>query len=183
MKRFVIKNLIRWYQACDKELPQWLVDACRRDKGLLQERQAGDALTCSLKAKPESELVDWDSSLVGDVMSRIAAEDLSAEKQSWSRGSPFAWRPVFVSLAAVAVFAVALQVWVTTEQPDDAKSYASSTVEALPEVDLTEDLERIRNPLDQEVEYALADARSALGFLANRFVPSSYLEKMAEEDV
>ena len=57
----------------------------------------------------------------------------------------------------------------------------SDTMEVLPEV-ITRlaDKSGWKNPLDQEIEYVLGDAKGALDFLADSFVPSSFLNSERE---
>lgn len=171
------KLLIHWYQASDKELPAWLERACQGDQRLRREKAAGDELTGALRRRPRSDPHPQEETMTARVLTQIAEEDYRAGQEAASAPAWAAWtRAAGMAVAALAVALVGYQ-YLNTD-PEVAAEAAPATVAergpaTAPLIELPRDW---KTPLDQEIEYIVSDAKGALGFLANSFVPSSYLE-------
>lgn len=192
MKKAVCRFLINWYQASDAPLPAWLQRASDKDATLAEERDLGDSLTRSLRQSPnESEDFGADS-MAARVMRQITEENYLAEQEErsqfawggWMRGASLAACACVIAVLAVqfGVFRSSdkidsdtIQVSPTGELASSAMSVEGSVGDAL--LPLASDW---KNPLDQEIEYVISDAKGALGFLADNFVPKSMLKKASD---
>lgn len=177
MKNSIYKALINWYQSSDKPLPQWLERACAKDAELRKEQAFGEELTRALKKSPNgSEPFEADS-MAAKVLNQITEEDYLSDKEAESGSAWGAWvRNAGMAAAAFAV-AVAGYQFLDMEKPGGDEAEVVTVVNAEEATDglLDEIPEDWKNPLDQEIEYIVSDAKGALGFLASTFVPSSYL--------
>lgn len=186
MKKTIQTFLINWYQASDKPLPKWLERACEKDRSLALERELGDELTTSLKQRPNGSSPIAGDSMAARVMRQITEEDYAADQEMDRKASWGGWvRSAGMAMAVVALVAVAIQFLDTnTQGPIDnvVVKTTDPSPAANPETDLLEIGTDWKNPLDQEIEYIVSDAKGALGFLANSFVPSSYLKKPAQDN-
>ncbi|MDQ8203089.1 hypothetical protein [Pelagicoccus sp. SDUM812003] len=196
MKQAINRFLINWYQASDKPLPKWLRAACSKDNALEEELRRGDELTRCLRKRSETSNTAWEcEGMANRVMTQITREDYAAELARKEEDAPAssAWVPWVRSIGsgaiacAIAIYAV--QNWMSHRQDVET---ATQIVQALPDDASVETVEDLgdnllemgagwKNPLDQEIEYVLSDAKGALGFLADSFVPSS-LRKRIEQD-
>ena len=205
MKRALYRLLINWRQASDRPLPGWLRSACSRDASLDAERKQGDALSNALRQKPAEKSNPFAEygSMADRVLRQITEEDYNAAREESESGyAPFAWVAVWrrASIVAVAcLIAVAGFRWwqsgnsiLQQENPNGSANVANATdtpkprivvIEApvrlpdLPDAKRLATLEsEISNPLDQEIEYVISDAKGALDFLTNSFVPKRFLE-------
>lgn len=181
MKKPIYRILINWYQASDKDLPGWLERACQKDTELSQEKALGDELTQTLQKRPNGIASPEGDSMAARVLRQIAEEDYLAERESEASAGWGAW--IRNSGMAIAAFAVALAAYqfldTSTGIGEGEGGLAVITENAASTEGLIDISEDWKNPLDQEIEYIVSDAKGALGFLATTFVPSSYL---AEED-
>ena len=190
MKRTLYTFLINWYQASDKPLPGWLKRACDSDETMAQERRFGDELTASLRQKPKEGNPFGESSLASKVHQRITEEDFEAEQSETSEGYGFVRFFQYAGLAAAACLVAAIAFKFTQSGPGENESLDKggmvAGVDEIPMTlnpDLVELGEAWINPLDQEIEYVLSDAKGALDFLKSSFVPSSYLKDGPRETV
>ncbi|MDQ8184055.1 hypothetical protein [Pelagicoccus sp. SDUM812002] len=176
----IYKFLINWYQASDKDLPAWLERACRSDKALSKEKAFGDVLTRELQRRPSHSGSFSGDSMAARVLRQIAEEDYAAEQENSRSPLWGAWiRNAGMAVAALAVVLAGYQ-YLNTDDEMDGEAGVVAVVEDNSASDgILEIAEDWKNPLDQEIEYIVSDAKGALGFLANSFVPSSYLQ---EED-
>ena len=186
MKRRILSALIDWYQSSDQELPAWLDRACRKDPVLAKERAEGEILTRALERAPQPRPGKSRSNLAAKVMRQITEEDYAAA-QAGSGSSGFAWAGWIAKSGAVAAVALVAAVVfqfrtddqkVEPEAADPAPLAVNEEPIDLPQIDpsaiqIDEDWE---NPLNKEIKYVISDAKGALGFLANSFVPKRYLE-------
>lgn len=181
MKKRIYKVLINWYQASDKDLPQWLEEACARDTDLKTELSFGDELTQALKKSPNGMEALESDSMAARVLSKITEEDYLAEQELERRPIWGVWaRNAGMVAAAFAIALVAYQTLNTeSTSPEGDPTVAVANIGAATDGLLEGVSEDWKNPLDQEIEYIVADAKGALGFLASTFVPSSYLEDEA----
>ncbi len=178
MKKPIYKILINWYQASDKELPAWLERACENDPSLSQERQFGDELTRALQKRPNDSTPFEGASMASRVLRQITEEDYLAEREQGESAPVWgAWvRNLGMAAAALAVALVGYQ-YLDTKSVVDGDGGTVAIVENDMSTDgLLEVATDWKNPLDQEIEYIVSDAKGALGFLASTFVPSSYLK-------
>ncbi|MDQ8200606.1 hypothetical protein QEH56_20740 [Pelagicoccus enzymogenes] len=180
MKTSIYRLLINWYQASDKKLPAWLERACQNDPSLSDEKSFGDELTRELRSRPEAFDSMGGESMTSRVLRQIAEEDY--EESQDSQASPVfgAWvRNAGLAMAALAVAFAGYRFLDTKSEIADGGEIAVVTPDQTATDGLLEIAEDWKNPLDQEIEYIVSDAKGALGFLANNFVPSSYLKEEA----
>jgi len=179
MRKRIILFLIRWYETFDKPLPNWLERACDKDIALGLELDEERELTSELSQKP-----DWSPVKPNPFQAeRIIACLEEEERPVMARTTP--WREISIGVAACIAIAIAYQ-WIGS-QPNPADS--EMIVETQPDGDalnaeqsqvIIANLNRVakesdwKNPLDQEIEYVLGDAKEAIDFLADSFVPSSF---------
>lgn len=146
----------------------------------MQEKTLGDDLTRSLqKHQNDSTPFEYDS-MASRVLKQIAEEDYLADREKESSPLWGVWvKNAGMAVAALAVAFAGVQFLDTGSDIDGD----SGMVVMVPDDTATDGLLEIastwKNPLDQEIEYIVSDAKGALGFLAAGFVPSSYLQ---EED-
>ncbi len=178
MKTPIYKFLINWYQASDKELPAWLERACKKDKRLSREKGFGDELTRELQKRPNGSTSIHADSMASRVLKQIAEEDYLAEQEEERSSAWGAWvRNAGMAVAALAVVLAGYH-YLDTDPDLVGEGSAVTVVENRTATDgLLEIAEGWKNPLDQEIEYIVSDAKGALGFLADSFVPSAYLKK------
>ncbi len=198
MKKALNRWLINWYQAADRPLPAWLERACQRDPQLARERQRGDALTAALSRRPRSpDTFAGSSSMADRVLRQITEEDYRAAEAAEKAEGSFGWL-AFRRVASLAAVACLLAVggirwWQGGDEPSPAPIVAENheqtprlvvieTQLELPELpaakrgiaNIERTLAKANNPLDQEIEYMISDAKGALDFLADSFVPTRY---------
>lgn len=186
MKKTIQKILINWYQTSDKPLPRWLERACENDESLAMERDLGEDLTVSLKQRPNGSSPIAGDNMAAKVMRQITEEDYAAEQQQGRKMSRGGWvRSAGMAMAVVALVAVAIQ-FMDTNSQGPVDDVIVKSADPSPTLSADEDLLELgtdwKNPLDQEIEYIVSDAKGALGFLANSFVPSSYLKKSVQDN-
>lgn len=198
MKRMIYRILVNWYLASDKELPAWLKRACRQDKTLADELTAGDELTAALKSRPKERVPSLGSdSITSKVMMRITEEDYAAEQESLDKESGTAWvgwaRTLGAAAVACVIAVIGIQNWMTQHGDKIAPDNGIVVTSTQPVDGIVEDAEikadellelgaQWKNPLDQEIEYVLSDAKGALDFLATNFVPSGILKKVDSDE-
>ncbi|EDY83450.1 hypothetical protein VDG1235_3077 [Verrucomicrobiia bacterium DG1235] len=188
MKKPLYKILINWYQASDKPLPKWLEQACQKDETLANERDFGDELTLVLKKRPNDSMSIAEDSMASRVLRQITEEDYLAEQERTNGVSVWAgWiRSAGMAAAALALTVVAYQFLNTDRELPNEENAITVVANGQATDGIADDLltvsEDWKNPLDQEIEYIVSDAKGALGFLATNFVPSSYLKKSNGEN-
>lgn len=197
MKRAVLKTLISWYQTTDQVLPKWLERACQKDPALAEEKAHGDQLTGLLSQKPREPKEFAGSNLSARVMRQITEENYEAE-QAETRSVNWSVLVRWSGITAVACMLgiVGVQLWLQDQSPEqagyvntpeaassDATTTASTTdsSDAAPLPNLRPEMLRIdddwSNPLDKEIGYVVSDAKEALDFLTDRFIPKRYLDE------
>ncbi len=178
MRKQILLFLVRWYETLDKPLPKWLERACDKDIALGLEWDEERELTDELQRKPDWEPVKPNPFLTERIVACLDDKERPVV-------SKIAWKEISIGIAACVAIALAYQ-WVgsqsetgdnfvvdngSVENPLDLE-----TVETLPEVvTRVADKSEWKNPLDQEIEYVLGDAKGAIDFLADSFVPKSFL--------
>lgn len=191
MKKTLYKYLINWRLAGDKPLPQWLERACERDPELAAERDAGDGLTRALRERPQDPLPPLGESMASRVLCQITEEDYLETPHDAKSG--FAWasalRSAGLVAAALGMVAVGYQFFrqasnggVDSQAPGAVALVDSVEAGASDAAEILQLGKNLKNPLDQEIEYVLSDARGALDFLTSSFVPSSLLKKDEARD-
>ncbi len=173
MKKRIQLFLIRWYEASDKPLPQWLERACDDDLVLGLELDEERDLTRELKSKPKRESLEPNPDLANRIMR-------SLDERETPDASPVPWKEISFGIAACVAIALAIQF---VNNPSE--SGETLIVENAPTVESKEvllsapeflaNVNDWKNPLDQEIEYVMEDAKGALDFLAESFLPSSVL--------
>ncbi len=183
MRKQILLFLVRWYEIIDKPLPSWLERACDKDISLGLELDEEREFTRELEQKP-----DWNPVKPNPFLTERIVACLDDKEPPVT--SKMAWKEVSIGIAACVAIALAYQ-WVGSQSQSGDELVAnievvenpldSDTVEVLPEV-ITRlaDNSDWKNPLDQEIEYVLGDAKGAIGFLADSFVPSSFLSSERE---
>lgn len=178
MKKAIYRRLINWYQVSDRELPKWLDAACEKDASLAQERRFGDELTHALQKRPNHQGSCEGPSMAARVLKQIAEEDYLAERAPDAASVWSSWiRPAGVAMAVCAFAFAAYQYLDTNSGLDDEVGTAIAVRENVATDALPEMPADWKNPLDQEIENIVSDAKGALGFFAATFVPSSYLNE------
>lgn len=180
MKKAVCKTLINWYQASDKPLPGWLERACAKDPDLRGEKLFGDELTKALRSRPNAAAPIEGDSMAARVLKQITEEDYLAERAEEGKAPSWgAW--IRYGGMATAVLAVAFAGFQFLDTEQNEPSQVAIVPIEQPSQGLLEEIGGDwKNPLDQEIEYIVSDAKGALGFLASNFVPSSYLSEEEE---
>ncbi len=170
MKKAIYRILINWYQATGTSLPDWLRRACERDEELQQSVLTGEELTNTLRKAPKPQPPPLPEGQLSDrVMREVARETASGrEKATASFLSPIGY-----AAAALVALLVLGRFFVGKEESIPIHEEQPIAV-AEPVLDLEVLSTDWKNPLEQEMEYVLSDARGALDFLAENFVPSAY---------
>lgn len=183
MKQAIYRFLINWYQVSDKPLPQWLKNACKQDANLDFEQELGESLTRSLKKDPNVETFASESSMASRVMLQITEEDYQAEQQEPERSWAGVFRGATYVAAACFVAVIAFNVWTGSNSNNfpEVSDMAFTAVDGPTDfAEIGTELLSMQNPLDQELEYMLSDAKGALDFLTTSFVPSSFIKSEEE---
>ncbi len=178
MRKQILIFLVRWHETFDKPLPRWLERACEKDVALGLEWDEEREFTNELECKPDWEPVKPNPFLTERIIACLDDKERPVV-------SKIAWKEISIGIAACVAIALTYQ-WVGSQsQSDDAivadkgsseTSLDFKTVEILPEiVTQVADKNEWKNPLDQEIEYVLGDAKDAIDFLADSFVPKSFL--------
>ena len=183
MKKQILLFLVRWYETIGKPLPSWLERTCDKDISLGLELDEEREFTRELEQKPNWNPVKPNPFLTERIIASLDDSESTVV-------SKIAWKEISIGIAACVAIALAYQ-WVGI-QSEPGNDYIanndvvespidSDTMEVLPEV-ITRlaDKSDWKNPLDQEIEYVLGDAKGALDFLADSFVPSSFLNSEHE---
>ena len=192
MKTAIYRFLINWYQSSDKPLPAWLKRACDANSELRDEQTFGEELTRSLKKRPSSETRYQSSDMTARVMRRITEENFQADQREFASRRGGFLRSAGWAVAACAVAILGFQAWNSSDvgpvpsgnggdgPPIAEVEDAGSGLETLALQDALDG--DWKNPLDQEIEYVISDAKGALNFLTSSFVPSGMLKKPQSED-
>ncbi len=179
MKKQFLLFLVRWYEISGKPLPQWLERACDEDSALGSALDEERELTAGLKQKPDWNPVEPNPFQVERIIACLEDE----ERPVTSRAMP--WREVSIGIAACVAIALVYQRSGSEQGPAGGelvleenraeKSSLEREIDVLPsDVIGLADRREWKNPLDQEIEYVLGDAKGAIDFLADRFVPSTF---------
>lgn len=180
LKRF----LLRWYQASDQPLPAWLERACVCDPRLRADRDAEAGLTQRLRTEPRPPSIEASPYLAARVNYGV--------KTSKARRAIFDVSKGFRMAALAGVVCVAfllLSRWPVSEAPTETGlGMAKTTPDSASLAPLNSVVPAVisgessggsakaslwENPLDQEVNLVLADAKGAVRFLATRFLPKA----------
>ncbi|HRE80774.1 MAG TPA: hypothetical protein PLN52_06985 [Opitutaceae bacterium] len=195
---FVIKRfLIRWYQVSDRPLPGWLQRACDCDPRLAAELSAELGVTERLRVDARPPVIDPSPYL--------AARVNYAVKDSMARRGSFAVRNGFRMAALAGAVCLALLLFsrwpapssgtitdprlATTEStltlnPSGRETVGIKSGDAAVATVASPDARAVtgaapalnwENPLDQEVNLVIADAKDAVRFLTTSFLPRSAL--------
>lgn len=178
MKKQILIFMVRWYETFDKPLPSWLERACDKDISLGLELDEEREFTRELEQKPDWEPVKPNPFLTERIIACLDDKERPVV-------SKVAWKEISIGIAACVAIAFAYQ-WVGTQSESGSGVIADNgsienpldidIAEVLPEVvDRVAETSEWKNPLDQEIEYVLGDAKGAIDFLADSFVPSSFL--------
>lgn len=163
MKKKFYTFLINWYQASDKPLPQWLEKACESDPDLKAEMKDGLDLSLGLDARDFEQVAEPSSDLSQRINRALSRGEAKPET------TPFNLQ--LIGLAAAACLAIALGYHLLQpESEPEAPRITKIETPAIPEVAIIPP--DWKNPLDQEIEYVMADAKGAIDFLAASFLPS-----------
>ncbi len=178
MKKQILLFIARWYEVSDKPLPGWLERVCDKDIALGLELDEEREFTRELEQKPDWEPVKPNPYLTERIIACLDDKERPVV-------SNIAWKEISIGIAACIAIALAYQ-WVGSHSESDSNIIAdndtvenvidSGTVDILPRV-VTQmgESSEWKNPLDQEIEYVLGDAKGAIDFLADSFVPSGFL--------
>ncbi|MBP7143080.1 MAG: hypothetical protein KBA71_14310 [Opitutaceae bacterium] len=176
MKTFLQKLLIRWCHVNDKPLPDWLARACERTPALAKERDVEGALSRRLRSDVRPAQSGASPYLAQRVAGAIREIPKARESSKWSILPQITW---VAAACVVALVAVRLDFLggrkVMTPDLETRQTAVVSTSASLPEPQVASPSAGIPgwvNPLDQEVEDVIADARGALHFLATSFLPT-----------
>ncbi len=163
MKKKFYTFLINWYQASDRPLPQWLKKACESDPSLKAEWEDGLDLSANLDARDFEKIAEPSTNL-SERINRVLGES-----EAKPEATPFNFQ--VVGLAAAACLAIALGYhFLQVESEPEAPRITKIETPTIPEVAIVP--ADWKNPLDQEIEYVVADAKGAIDFLAASFLPS-----------
>lgn len=182
MKKILQRALVNWYQVSEKPLPRWLKRACDKDSELGKEKAFGEELTRALRKRPNDSGSSVGDNMAARVLNQISEEDYRAHQEESASGNWGVWLRSSGFAAAVLTMGLVMYQFLGT---DVADSDSEAEVLVVNEDDATagssdEMAEDWQNPLDQEMDYIVADAKGAIGFLASSFIPSSYLEQSEE---
>lgn len=188
MKTHLYTFFIRWYSAQGKPLPRWVESACEKNADLHRERTLEDELSRQLKVSPEARQAHSDvAELSAQVLAALREEVGTPSPDSMPQSAPtLNWRIVAFPLAAAAAIALLITFSHPRLGEDPAIIDGGITVAAvsnLPDFEIIDvETSPWKNPLDQEVENVLTDAKGAMGFLASSFLPSSLAGKLVKTD-
>lgn len=186
MKTSFQKILIRWYHASDKPLPRWLDRACERDPALARERDAEAMLTQRFRQDARPAACEASPFLAGRVV-RALKEPTRSSPSPLRAGLPW-----LVAAGAACALALVVSRWNFQEGGGDIQpgsnhpQIAATTTEPQAGSSLALTVQPATglgkggtwvNPLDQEIDHVIADARGALNFLATSFLPTGAMEK------
>lgn len=178
MKKLLFKFAINWYEVSEKPLPAWLDLACEKDESLSRERDFGAELTRDLKKLPNDTPPTESGNLTARVLKQLAEEDYLAEQASRSDSNSGGWlRMAGMATAAIAVAFFGIQMLNTFDEVPVDGGAAVAVKDTTATDGLLDVAADWNNPLDQEIDYIVADAKGALDFLTTTFVPSSFLQE------
>lgn len=176
MKTFLQKLLIRWYHVSDKPLPDWLARACERTPELARERDVEGALSRRLRSdvRPAQ---NGASPYLAQRVARAVREIPKARESSKRALLP---QLTWVAAACVVALIVVRLDFLggrkgVTPDVETHQTAVVSPQSSLPAPQVASPAAGIPgwvNPLDQEVDDVIADARGALQFLATSFLPT-----------
>lgn len=185
MKKRIILFLIRWYETFERPLPKWLERACDKDIALGLELDEERELSSELNQKP-----DWSPVKPNPFQAeRIIACLEDEERPVETRTIP--WREISIGVAACIAIAITYQ-WIGSQpNPSDSElivekepvedAFSADEPQVLiANINRAAENRDWKNPLDQEIEYVLGDAKGAIHFLADSFVPSTFLSSERE---
>ena len=191
MNRMLHRLLIKWYIACDSELPRWLSEKCEKDEDLKALWKEENSLTGALaSSRPKEEDVEVSPFLEGKILRAIEESEREAEqpRQSWGLGLVYTIGGLAAVAAAVTIIFSNAPLSPTPEGGLAAEDAAlvEDAVSGLASVDLASVNQLVqpdwKNPLDREIENVLVDGKRALSFLAENFVPSDVVEEWGLSD-
>lgn len=184
----VYRFLIDWHLSNDSSVPEWLAKKAEKDAALSQYLDGELGLNRLLSAPKHNPQTGSSQS---DLAERILAK-LDSDEEDESpvvMNPPIPFRTITYSLGGVAaILVLGISLWnkdVILEEDSPVVTVATVTeVKPTPaNTTLSVDLEKInedwKNPLDQEIEFVVSDARDALRFLATSFLP----EEIAKESL
>jgi len=185
MNAHLKKLLIRWYNVSERPLPAWLARACDCDPALARERDAEAALTRRFRqdARPAQREV---SPFFVARVSRAMQENPRARTSWFRRGAPGLVLAGAACLVALVLVRRTFPTGVRLQSADDPAQIAvsisqpSSSAVVTPSGLSGERGSGWVNPLDQEVEHVISDARGALHFLATSFLPAGTITGTGE---
>lgn len=176
MKTFFQKVLIRWFHASDRPLPGWLARACECTPELAKERDAEGSLSRRLGSDARPAQRGASPYLAQRVAGAVREVPKGHESGRWSLLPQITW---VAAACVVALLVVRLDFLGGPEKGTaDADTSvaaiapASSSISAVHAASPGDRLPGWVNPLDQEVDDVIADARGALQFLATSFLPT-----------
>lgn len=178
----IYKFMIKWYFSIEKEVPRWLEKKANSNRELAVylrgEKEFNALLSGSLRQQRNVESEDLAASILKAVedSSKSTPESVVIDARKY-------FRPLVLSTAGIAALLV-----LTFSLRNGSERVE---VESVDEVQLAQ-VERVdekapfvvktswKNPLDQEIEYVVSDAKGALLFLANNFLPKDYADALED---
>ena len=182
MKKRILEFLLEWHEVSDKPMPGWLKRRLNADPELRESLEREKEITRKLSNR-DSDSVEPSPYLAERIIANLDGTERTRE-------TAFSWKRIPVALAACLAVFVAIQ-WKSQNDETDggiARETApdkDATTLAIDEAPIFQAEGLLansdwKNPLDQEIEYVLSDAKGAFGFLAESFLPSTMLESEQE---
>lgn len=182
MKKRLLEFLVEWHEVSEKPMPSWLKRRLKRDLELRESYQREKEITRKLSNR-DPERVEPNPYLAERIIANLDGSERTKE-------TDFSWKPIPIAIAAgLAVFAVVQ--W-NGQIEESGDSIAGETASDRGAAALARDQVPIfeaegllagadwENPLDQEIERVFIDAKGAVGFLAESFLPSTVLDPEQE---
>ncbi|MFO1448836.1 MAG: hypothetical protein U1F61_11830 [Opitutaceae bacterium] len=181
MKTAVLRFLVRWYQASDQPLPPWLDRATRHDSCLSATRAEEELLTSHLRAHPAAPGIEASPFLKSKVLHALARESAGQDRSRSVR-----WIMPSAAVAGALALGLLLAATWLSRSPNQPSVSTPSALAAVhptpgtaPAVSAAQPVpEAWSNPLDDEMDKVVADARGAVRFLASAFLPSESLDRL-----
>ena len=177
MKKRILEFLVEWHEVSDKPMPGWLKRRLNADPELRERYEREKEITRKLSSR-ESDGVEPSPYLAERIIANLDGTERTSE-------TAFYWKQIPIALAACLAIFVAIQWSGQNEESDgriaretapdqDAPALAIGDSPIFQGEGLLTDADW-KNPLDQEIERVLSDAKGAVGFLAESFLPSTML--------
>ncbi|MCH6256555.1 hypothetical protein MLD52_08355 [Puniceicoccaceae bacterium K14] len=180
MKAFY-KFLIKWYLSSGSEVPDWLARKADNDQGLSEVLDEETDFNTLLSKSLRTDTTENNSELADRILANLEDSSEEGVDSVMVDGRGLFKKAVYSLGGVAAIMALTVTFWKGNQGSIDeqveiavAETKEESQLALITEIDMAS----WKNPLDQEIEYVVSDAKGALMFLANSFLPSEYVEDL-----